>query len=69
MENLRNLTASSRAPWSLRPVIAARPDHEPIDFATFKYAHIAPCANRSASLQAARGDDELMSMDPNLTQA
>jgi hypothetical protein len=69
MENLRNPTASSRAPWSLRPAIPRRPDQEPIDFGTFKYEHIAPCADRSVLLQAARGDDDLMSMDPNLTQA
>ena len=69
MENLRNPTASSLAPWSLRPAISRRPDQEPIDFGTFKYVYIAPCTGRSVSLQAARGDDELMSMDPNLSQA
>lgn len=57
------------APRDSRPLISRRLVHEPIAFGAFKYVHIAPCANRSISMQAARGDDELMSMDPNLTQA
>lgn len=54
---------------SPRPIISPRLAREPIAFNTLTFLHIAPCAGQSMSLQAARGDDEFMSMDPNLTQA
>ncbi len=69
MKNPIYQRVTTSTPRDSRPLISRRLDREPIAFSTFKYLHIAPCAGQSMSLQAARGDDELMSMDPNLTQA
>lgn len=69
MKNRSHQQINISAPGDLRPLISRRLAHAPIVFGAFKYVHIAPCASRNVSLQAARGDDELMSMDPNLTQA
>lgn len=64
MKNFSDLTRSTGAPRALR-LVARRPEHEPVVFGTLKYLHVPSQANRGAPLQAARGDDELMSMEPS----
>lgn len=65
MKNFSDLPRSTGTPRTLRLVAARRPEHEPVVFGTLKYLHVPSQANLGAPLQAARGDDELMSMEPS----
>lgn len=64
MEKLIDQPVRTGAPMAFRPVIAHGPGHKPVAFGTLKYIHVPAYGNRVMPLQAARGDDELMSMDP-----
>ncbi|SDY06156.1 hypothetical protein SAMN05443545_11042 [Aidingimonas halophila] len=67
MKNLSDLPISAGTPRPWHPIIARRPDHEPAVLGTLMYVHVPLCDNQGEPLQAARGDDELMSMEPGQT--
>ncbi|EPC02154.1 hypothetical protein L861_15705 [Litchfieldella anticariensis FP35 = DSM 16096] len=65
MKTLIDQPINAGAPMTFRPVIALRPGHKPVAFGTLTYLYVPAYGNLSVPLQAARGDDELMGMDPN----
>ncbi|WP_277811834.1 hypothetical protein [Chromohalobacter canadensis] len=64
MKNLSILSVATGASRGLSPLAARRSDHEPVVFSTLKYLHVPSQASLGEPLQAARGDDDLMSMQP-----
>ncbi|SFH82029.1 hypothetical protein SAMN04487959_11037 [Modicisalibacter xianhensis] len=64
MKNVSDLPRTG-IPSTLHLVVARRPEHGPVVFGKLTYLHVPSQANPSAPLQAARGDDDLMSMEPS----
>lgn len=65
MKTPANLSGSSGASLAIRPAIVSGLGKEPVAFSTLKYIHVPGYGNRDVPLQAARGDDDVMSMAPN----
>lgn len=65
MKTPTTLSGSSGASLAIRPAIVSGLGKEPVAFGTLKYIYIPGYGNRNVPLQAARGDDDVMSTAPN----